>query len=84
MTPCFFSGFGTVYEAQDILKKKERVAIKRTPHITTQDKKFNFCEVAILQMCNHPNILSFKTAFLVKDEASFLYSQFCHDSDSVG
>lgn len=60
-------GFGRVFAAKDIATKK-RVAIKKLPHATDKDKKNNYCEIAFLSTCNHPNIVKFNRAWEFDDK----------------
>lgn len=61
-------GFGRVFAAKDVATKR-RVAIKRVPHVTEKDKRNNYCEVAFLSQCKHPNVVNYQKAWEVKDEA---------------
>jgi hypothetical protein len=61
-------GFGRVFAAKDVATKR-RVAIKRVPHVTEKDKRNNYCEIAFLSQCKHPNVVNFIRAWEVKDEA---------------
>lgn len=60
-------GFGRVFAAKDIATKK-RVAIKKLPHEHDKDKKNNYCEIAFLSTCNHPNIVKFNKAWDFPDK----------------
>jgi len=60
-------GFGRVFAAKDIATKK-RVAIKKLPHSNDKDKKNNYCEIAFLSTCNHPNIVKFNKAWDFQDK----------------
>jgi hypothetical protein len=47
------------------MKEKEYVAIKKLPHITESNEEDNWSEVYFLSQAKHPNVVSFKKAFLV-------------------
>ena len=61
------SGFGSVFLSKTL--DKERVAIKRMPHVTDKQKWINVDEVYFLKNsvdCN--NIVGYNAAYLMRDE----------------
>jgi len=61
-------GFGAVFSAKIQLgadKKKERVAIKKLPHKEKFDRIANYSEVYYSSFLSHPNIVQFRTVFLI-------------------
>jgi len=64
-------GFGRVYYAKSI-KDKASVAIKKMPHVTIKEKRMNIDEIAVLNMCNHPNIVSYFKSYIYENEAAVI------------
>eukprot|EP01116_Phalansterium_solitarium_P003353 TRINITY_DN14171_c0_g1_i1.p1 TRINITY_DN14171_c0_g1~~TRINITY_DN14171_c0_g1_i1.p1 ORF type:complete len:613 (-),score=109.05 TRINITY_DN14171_c0_g1_i1:279-2117(-) len=64
-------GFGRVYYCRSALDK-EKVAVKKVPHKTPKERRMNLDEIAILYFCNHPNIVSYRRAYIFEDEASIV------------
>jgi len=61
-------GFGVVFSAKFQLapeKKREKVAIKKIPHKEKVDRIANYSEVYYSNRLSHPNIVQFKTAFMI-------------------
>jgi len=61
-------GFGAVFSAKIQLeagRKKERIAIKKLPHKDKFDRLSNFSEIYYSSHLKHPNIVEFKTAWLI-------------------
>jgi len=61
-------GFGAVFSAKIQLapeKKRERVAIKKLPHKEKVDRIANYSEVYYSSQLTHPNIVQFKTAYMI-------------------
>lgn len=62
-------GFGRVYLATSERDGDKQVAIKRMPHDTLKQKRKNFQEIRFLMyLKNHPNILQYYRASLIRDE----------------
>lgn len=40
------------------------------PSRTPKEKRMNYDEIAVLNFCNHPNIVQYQRAFMFEDEAS--------------
>jgi len=61
-------GFGAVFSSKIHIgdeKKKQRVAIKKLPHKEKGDRLANYSELFYIHRLDHPNIVQFKTAFLI-------------------
>jgi len=62
-------GFGRVFLAKSEIDNDAQIAIKRMPHETLKQKRKNFQEIRFLRFClNHPNILKYVRASLVREE----------------
>ena len=44
------------------------MAIKRLQHVEPKEKKHNINEMSFLAFCKHPNIVTYYTSLLVKNE----------------
>jgi serine/threonine protein kinase len=44
------------------------VAVKRLQHVEPKEKKHNINEMSFLAFCKHPNIVTYYTSLLVKNE----------------
>eukprot|EP01119_Soliformovum_irregulare_P019522 TRINITY_DN619_c0_g1_i1.p1 TRINITY_DN619_c0_g1~~TRINITY_DN619_c0_g1_i1.p1 ORF type:complete len:554 (+),score=199.42 TRINITY_DN619_c0_g1_i1:14-1675(+) len=62
-------GFGRVYYAKTV-KDKSSVAIKKMPFVTPKEKRMNLDEIAVLNYCNHPNIVKYHRSFVFEDETA--------------
>jgi hypothetical protein len=40
------------------------------PSRTAKERRMNVDEIAVLNFCNHPNIVQYQRAFIFEDEAS--------------
>jgi len=61
-------GFGVVYIGKDVAHDNKKVAVKRVKHDNQRSKLDNLNECRFLKMCDHPNIVSFRSAYEYKDE----------------
>ena len=59
-------GFGSVFYAKST--GKDRIAVKKMPHITDKEIRQNLDEVHFLKSFNHPNIVRFHAAYTLRDE----------------
>jgi len=59
--------YGEVWSAIELSTKK-KVAIKKSPHTTEEEKVLNYCEIAVLQKLVHPNIVSFASVWDASDQ----------------
>mmetsp|Transcript_3652 Transcript_3652/g.4043 ORF Transcript_3652/g.4043 Transcript_3652/m.4043 type:complete len:676 (+) Transcript_3652:89-2116(+) len=60
-------GFGKVFVAKNCATK-QRVAIKRLPHITEKDRRNNYCEISFLSSAKHDNVVKYHESWIVKEE----------------
>jgi serine/threonine protein kinase len=51
-----------------VLRAKGKVAVKRLQHVEPKEKKHNINEMSFLSFCKHPNIVTYYTSLLVKNE----------------
>lgn len=65
-------GFGRVFYAKSSLDKGEKVAVKKMPHTTPKEKRMNLDEIAVLNFCNHPNIVKYYRSYIFDNEASII------------
>ncbi|EGC39115.1 hypothetical protein DICPUDRAFT_148117 [Dictyostelium purpureum] len=62
-------GFGTVFLARSNTdKSKQRLAIKKLPHVKKKERKFNIKEIRVLEFCKHPNIITFYSSHMLHNE----------------
>ncbi|GAM23138.1 hypothetical protein SAMD00019534_063130 [Acytostelium subglobosum LB1] len=61
-------GFGSVYAAKNNVSKL-KVALKKLPHDTQKNKKFNYKEIRVLDFCKHPNIITYHDTYIFGDKA---------------
>jgi serine/threonine protein kinase len=51
-----------------VVRQKGKVAVKRLQHVEPKEKKHNINEMSFLAFCKHPNIVTYYTSLLVKNE----------------
>ena len=65
-------GFGSVFVCKPLVAEKDknrnRVAIKKMPHVTEKEIWSNYDEIYFLREANHPCIVKFYSAFICRDE----------------
>jgi serine/threonine protein kinase len=42
------------------------------PHRTPKEKRMNIDEIAVLNYCNHPNVVQYYKSYIFEDEASVI------------
>jgi len=62
-------GYGKVWTAKsDVPEFRGKVAVNRLQHVEPKEKKHNINEMSFLAFCKHPNIVTYYTSLLVKNE----------------
>jgi serine/threonine protein kinase len=75
MEECGKGGFGSVFLAKHQILK-EKVAVKRMPHITEKQRWMNLDEIYFLKNCRDcESIVHYDSAYLYKDEIWVCYTQ---------
>eukprot|EP01133_Synstelium_polycarpum_P002493 gene2493-2839_t len=59
-------GFGSVYAARNNTSKN-KVALKKLPHVRSKERKFNAKEIRVLSHCKHPNIITYHESYMLGD-----------------